>query len=160
MSKLVYNDTAVQKSPPQKRFFCVGLEEVPWHVVPPHNRAAGVQSKQAQKKNVFTFFGVVWWKNGPPKSSADGKFICKSQASNSEEVSWHVVPPHNRAAGVQSQNRHKKKNVFTFFLAPVEGLGPPTLRLTAECSTDWAKQAFVSWCLFIIIFITLFVKNF
>ena len=26
-------------------------------------------------------------------------------------------------------------------MAPVEGLEPPTLRLTAECSTDWAKQA-------------------
>ena len=30
----------------------------------------------------------------------------------------------------------KKKNTCVFFLAPVEGLGPPTLRLTAECSTD------------------------
>lgn len=32
--------------------------------------------------------------------------------------------------------QHKKKNTCVFFLAPVEGLGPPTLRLTAECSTD------------------------
>ena len=29
-----------------------------------------------------------------------------------------------------------KRNADAFLLAPVEGLGPPTLRLTAECSTD------------------------
>ena len=122
--------------PHKKRFFYVDLEEVSWHVVPPHNRAAGVQAKQAQKKERFHALGSYDERTAPPKSSADDKYICQRQASSSEEVSWHVVPPHNRAAGVQSQNRHKKKNVFTFFLAPVEGLGPPTLRLTAECSTD------------------------
>ena len=30
----------------------------------------------------------------------------------------------------------KKRTLVCSFLAPVEGLGPPTLRLTAECSTD------------------------
>ena len=30
----------------------------------------------------------------------------------------------------------KKRTLACSFLAPVEGLGPPTLRLTAECSTD------------------------
>ncbi len=29
------------------------------------------------------------------------------------EVFCHKVPPHICAAGVQVQNRHKKKNVFT-----------------------------------------------
>ena len=32
--------------------------------------------------------------------------------------------------------RNKKRTLLRSFLAPVEGLGPPTLRLTAECSTD------------------------
>ena len=43
-----------------------------------------------------------------------------------------------RASGCPpQQRRNKKKERFMRpFLAPVEGLGPPTLRLTAECSTD------------------------
>ena len=29
-----------------------------------------------------------------------------------------------------------------FFIAPPVGLEPTTLRLTAECSTDWAKEEY------------------
>ncbi len=34
-----------------------------------------------------------------------------------KEVSWHIVPPHNRAAGVRVSNRHKKRTLLAFFLA-------------------------------------------
>lgn len=33
-------------------------------------------------------------------------------ASSSEEVSWHKVPPHDCAVGVRAKNRHKKKERF------------------------------------------------
>ena len=33
----------------------------------------------------------------------------------------------------------------SFFLAPPVGLEPTTLRLTAACSTDWAKEEYVCW---------------
>ena len=57
---------------------------------------------------------------GPPYSSEDGKFICFIKRPDGhptklilwgprKEVSWHIVPPHNRAAGVRVSNRQKKE---------------------------------------------------
>ena len=53
-------------------FFCFNtvflfLFEVSRHKVPPHDCAAGVQiQNRHKKKNVFTSFWLLWWKNGPP----------------------------------------------------------------------------------------------
>lgn len=44
---------------------------------------------------------------------------------------------HSQQANFQGikQNEHSRCSFYSL-MAPVEGLGPPTLRLTAECSTD------------------------
>lgn len=131
--------TRIHKKTPQKRCFNSTRKFLDLDYIKLFGSAI---ARRAPHRNFLMRFGT-----GTPWNSADGKFICARQASAPptkaillrgprEEVSRHKVPPHDCAAGVQAKNRHKKKNVFTFFLAPVEGLGPPTLRLTAECSTD------------------------
>lgn len=54
---------------------------------------------------------------------------CK--ASTSEEVSAREARDRRKKG-----KWIKKRTPCGILLAPVEGLGPPTLRLTAECSTD------------------------
>lgn len=102
--------TRIHKKTPQKRCFNSTRKFLDLDYIKLFGSAI---ARRAPHRNFLMRFGT-----GTPWNSADGKFICARQASSSEEVSRHAVPPHDCAAGVQvSKQAHKKKNVFTFFLA-------------------------------------------
>ena len=47
---------------------------------------------------------------------------------------------------IKSQMKRDTRLCISFHLAPRVGLEPTTLRLTAECSTDWANEEYIkSW---------------
>ena len=96
----------------------------------------GTSPNGHKKKNVFTSIWLFWWKNGPREVAQMTNLFVSSSVQFGRSVEAQSAAAQLCGRGTSLQNRHKKKNVFTFFLAPVEGLGPPTLRLTAECSTD------------------------
>ena len=48
--------------------------------------------------------------------------------------------PNKSSEAVRNCEYNKKPRIRGFLLAPPVGLEPTTLRLTAACSTDWAKE--------------------
>lgn len=92
----------------------------------------------AKEDNLFIVFPSVHFGRSVEAQCADERCFARQGVplNNGKIKKERLMRPFWRACIGTLNTRHKKKNVFTFFLAPVEGLGPPTLRLTAECSTD------------------------
>ena len=71
---------------------------------------------------------------------SDPRVLANLRASTARS-SVNGKAEHQRCGCPVLRKQQKNHSLEWLVLAPVEGLGPPTLRLTAACSTDWAKQA-------------------